>query len=690
MRMPEHRELGPEHLKKAASLVGFNLKKPTIRDRVTDEEVVAWVDQTMLETREFADDVETVGLQDVDEDDYVGGDWQMTMIGVANRPWEALVLSPGQTKLLQPVFTDPLIWRYEHNGEYDNYFIERYINPADMVNQKFDTMQAAHRLRSHLPKKLKPSILSRYTWLPYYNRDLGKLDERLYNGMDLVTTFQAAKEQRRQLEKWGLTEIFHHFDMPLLPIMEEWRRVGVKVDVRRALLFRRLTEMKIERAEALISKLCGPMFNPRSRLDTFAYFYAKWQLPVQTKKDPANRQAPPKTTLDYEARKRLRFYIEADPTRTEHFKAPLMLLNLMDFIAGEKKKLEYLNRISPDGRIHPYYKGHGASSFRLASVPNLQNFPVYDISAWGGARRDDNATADNPIEEQIDKEEERAVAAAEGKPKQGSLRSLVISDSGDCWLMTYDIEQIQIWALAAQFKVKYLLEVFESGEYLYGSIYEKLYKEPYFEEGRPRTKKYRLPDISEQRIRRTKAVPLGFLFNRTAKAVAEEYGWSLEEGKQLKDWWFSLCSELKVEYPKAEYFVTQNGYYRHAYGHIVFFPKKASDVFNSCAQTTEAMYMRESIIMIDQEIKRRIRLGEFNPASRTALSVHDSLTANIHQDDVLAFHYEVATPILGRAVPQLGGFRFRFSAEISKQWDWSPIGISEWEKQHIGAVKIYS
>jgi len=209
------------------------------------------------------------------------------------------------------------------------------------------------------------------------------------------------------------------------------------------------------------------------------------------------------------------------------------------------------------------------------------------------------------------------------------LRSLIIPDNPDDWIMTYDIEQIQIWALAAQFNVKYLLEVFKTGEYLYGSIYEKLYKEPYFEEGKPRTKKYRLADISEQRIRRTKAVPLGFLFNRTAKAVAEEYGWPVSEGEQLKAWWFGLCSELKTEYPKAEYFVTQNGYYRHAYGHIVWFPKKATDVFNSCAQTTEAMYIRESTIPIDAEIELRIRDGRLHPNCRTILSVHDSLSANI-------------------------------------------------------------
>lgn len=678
MRMPDYHEVGPLHLRKAMSLSGYDLPDPIIRKHVTDQEVLEWVDRTMLITREFADDVETVGLENVDEDDYIGGDWLMTMVGVANSPWEALVLDPHQTSLLEPVFHDPLIQRYEQNGEYDNYFLERYIDKSQMANRKFDTMQATHWLRSHAPKKLKPYILSTYTWLPYYNRDLGKVDDRLYNGMDLVTTFQAAKEQQRQLKNQKLEEIFLELGMPILPILEEWRRIGLRVDVRKAMLFKRIIQEKKKKAEGLITKIAGPFFNPGSPLQMKELLYEKYGLPVQYNQKGREQ----KVTTDYEARKRLRTYINSSEELLAKHKMAYTLLNLFDYLNGEEKKLEYIGRISPDGRIHPNYKAHGQKVFRLGSTPSVVNIPVYDISAWGGARRDDNDETANPIE---DKDDERAYEPAKGHPRLGSLRSLILPDHPEDWLLTCDYEQMQLWILAAQFKVKWLLDIFESRDYFYGIVYEKLYNEPFFQEGKPRTKDYKLP-ISEQRIRRAKAVPLGFVFNRTGEAVAKEYGWTPAEGRAYRRWFMDLCRELEPAYSKVEFAVRQTKMYRHIFGQIMHFPTlKIPAAINSLAQSNEAMIMRKTIILINAELKRR----GWKPATRTMLSVHDAITLNISgakgPQHLIEVYEEVVAPALNRAIPELGGFRFRHSAEVSKMWDWDVQKYSKWKEEHGGA-----
>lgn len=678
MRMPDMKQVGIDHLKKAAALIGYQLPPINIRTHVTDQEVLEFVDKTILGTREFADDVETVGLDDVDEDDYVGGDWLMTMVGVANSPWEALVLDRRQTSLLQPIFIDPEIWRYEHNGEYDNYFLERYIPASIMANRKFDTMQGTHWLRSHMPKKLKPYVLSTYTWLPYYNRDLGKLDERYYNGMDLITTFQAAKEQRRQLKNEQLEEVFYSLGMPILPLLEEWRRIGLRIDVRKALLFKRVIEEKMVRATTLITKIAGPFFNPGSPLQMKELLYGKLALPKQYQEEAL--------TTNYEARKRIRWWIEKDPERMEKYKGAHTLLNLFDFLGGEKKKLEYIGRISPDARIHPNYKAHGQRVFRLGSTPSVVNIPVYDVSAWGGARRDDNDESSNPIK---DKDDERSLAPAKGQPSLGSLRSLIIPDHPDDWLLTCDFEQMQIWILAAQFKVKWLLDIFESGNYFYGEVFEKLYGEPFFQPGMPRTKKYKLP-ISEQRIRRVKAVPLGFVFNRTGEAVAQEYGWPAEEGRKYRRWFMDNCRELEPVYAKVEYAVRQTHKYRHIFGQLMHFPTAAIPAaINSCAQSNEAMIMRESLVMINDEYVRRgwkprhVGVAPFPRMTRLMLSVHDSNTTNCNGErgisHVCEVYEEVIKPILERPIKQLGGFRFRHSTEVSKMWDWDVQDYSKWK-----------
>lgn len=685
MRMPEWRDSGVDHLRKAQLVSGLELAKPTIVEHPTDAQVLNLVDYIMLEGREFAHDVETIGLEDVDEDDYVGADFQLTMCGVGGRPREALILAPEQVHLLAPIFADPLIQRYEHNGPYDSYHEEKILGAENIRAKPFDTMLGTHYLRSHRPKKLKPYVLSQYTTLPYYNRSkrdakvpgLNIVNERLYNGMDVITTFLAAKEIKRQLVKWELLKVFEEFGQPLLPILEEMRRRGVRVDLRKALLFKRITQQKIAKCDELIARTVGPLFNPNSPLQVKEMLYGRLKLPIQH--DPRTK----KVTTNFEARKRLRWWIESSPERQVTHKVAYILLNLLDFKAGEKKKLEYFDRITGDGRIHAFYKAHGEKPFRLSSSPNLQNWPVYDISAWGGARRDDNESAEHPLDMAEEKEERAAPSVDSSTPRLGSLRSLVIADSDEDLLLTCDFEQLQLWIYAKQFNVKWLLDIFKSGEYIYGVVYERLYKEPFFQAGKPKTKKYRLP-ISEQRMRRAKAVPLGFLFGRSADAVATEYGWPSTEGHQLRKWWYGLNPELEASYSQIKYQMHQKGWIRHCFGQVIHYPDlKLTEAINSHAQSPEAFIVNGSIIKIDHEFKRR---GFAN--TRILLQVHDSLTFNIgggrtHPERVVEVAEEIVFPILGRPHPQLDGFEFRYSAEVSTMWDWDVTNYWDWKAANV-------
>lgn len=688
MRMPEWREAANDHLRKAMTVAGLDLPAPKIIQHPTDEEVVKGVDHIMLASREFADDVETVGVPEVEEDDYCGADFQMTMCGVSGKPYEAFVCDPHQIPLLAPIYSDPEIWCYEHNGQYERYHISKVLGQGYMKAKYFDTMLATHYLRSYAPKKLKPYCVSQYTLLPYYNRDLGKVNMRLYNGMDNIATLLVGKEERRLLVKWQLEELFWEFGMPILPILEELRQKGLRVDERRALLFKKITEAKIAKAEQLITKAVGPFFNHRSHIQRKELLYEKFKLPVQYKKTPGQKGVQ-KITTDFEARKRLRWWIESSPEKRETFKVANIVLQLLDFISGEEKKLEYIGRISGDGRIHPYYKAHGEAPFRLSSTPNVQNFPVYDISAWGGARRDDNATAQNPLDLAEEKDEARVAAPSEqGATRQlGSLRSLVLPDTDEDLILTCDYEQLQLWIYAKQFNVKWLLSVFESREYIYGVVYEHLYKEPFFQEGKPRTKKYKLP-VPEQRIRRAKAVPLGFLFGRSADAVSAEYGWDPSEGRKLRSWWYGLNPELEESYGQIKYRMLQQGYLRHCFGQIIHYPsKKLTEAINSHAQSPEAFIVMGSIIKIDHEFKRR---GWKN--TRIMLSVHDSISINVagarvFPERMVECYEEVVKPILERPIPQLGGFRFRHSSEVSRLWDWEVESYDKWKARVTGGIR---
>lgn len=679
MKMPDNYEDAIDHLKKADFVSGLKLEMPVVNTRPTKQEILEAVDHCILFSREFADDVETVGLEDVEEDDYVGADFQMTMGGISVRPHQALVLSPDELHLLAPIYADPGILCYEHNGAYDQYHLRKIFGEENMRNDRFDTMLGTHYLRSYAPKKLKPYVVSKYTTLPYYNRDLGRVDMRLYNGMDCIATFLAGREIKRQQERWGVYKLFKEVGMPMIDICEDWRRVGVRVDLRKAALFTMLTEEKIKKAEHLISQIAGPFFNPGSWQQREDLLYNKYNLPKQYKPHAKDRRRKVLTT-DFQARKAIRAWIASQPESIrKQYEIPEMLLNLLDFISGEKKKLEYIHRISPDARIHPYYKTHGERPFRLSSTPNLQNFPVYDISAWGGARRDDGDEDSSPID--IDKDEERAGG------ELGSLRSLVLADHDEDLILTCDYEQLQLWLCAKIWGVKYLLSIYETGDYIYGAIYEKLYKEPFFEEGKPRTKKFKLKNIPEQRIRRAKAVPLGFNFGRTGKSVAAEYGWPPEEGMQLQRWYFSQAPEIETAHNNTKYIVHQKKFIRHVFGQIMHFPSlKVTEAINSYGQSNEAFVVQKAVVKINNELKRR---GWHARGTRTMLSVHDSLSVNVRNakndpQHLVEVYEEVVKPILEEPIPELDGFKLRHSAEVSYMWDWDVTPYAKWKEMNIG------
>lgn len=673
MRMPDWRAAAVDHLRKADSIAGVAIPLPSVDTQPSDSTVLRMVDYVVLNGREFADDVETHQMGDIEEDDYVGGDYAMDMCGVAWKPYEAMVMDPAQVHLLVPIFADETLWRYEHNGEYDDYHIGKVLQNRHA--KKFDTMLATHYLRSYAPKKLKPFCVAAYTNLPYYNRDLEKVDRRLYNGMDCIATFHAAKEQRRQLKAWGLEELFFEFGMPLLPLLEEMRVKGVNVNLRRALTMRRVIEAKIAKSLALIEKICGTLFNPNSDKQVMELLYDHWKLPVQTKQTPDKRVI---RTADYEARKRLRWWIEADPSRMEKHKQAYYLLQLLDFLSGEEKKLEYIARISGDGRIHTWFKAHGTKFFRLSSKPNMQNVPVYAIEAWGGARRYDSTEESSPI---LDRDEQRESQETH-RDSLGSLRSIVIPDHPEDVLLTCDFAQMQLWILAKQFNMKWLLDIFHSGEYIYGIVYEKLFNEPFFQEGKPRTKENKRKfDNEEQRskqaqqLRRAKAVPLGFVKGRSLKAVAEEYGWSIAEATKLQNWWFQQVPEFRVMMTTAEYQMRQKGFIRHCFGQVTHFPTmKLTEALDSYAQSPEAFVTIGSLLQVDKAFKQR---GFQN--TRLLLTVHDSLTINVPEAHCEEVYEQIVAPILNRPVPQLGGFCFRHEAEVSKQWDWSSLEYHEWK-----------
>ncbi len=185
-----------------------------------------------------------------------------------------------------------------------------------------------------------------------------------------------------------------------------------------------------------------------------------------------------------------------------------------------------------------------------------------------------------------------------------------------------------------------------------------------------------------QRLRRIKAIPLGYLFGRQPEAIAIEHGAPLSEVRSGYNWWHQMNPELRQSYSQIEFRLKQKGWFRYPFGAVMHFPEqKLNDAIASFAQVPEAFITQESMVLIAKEFKRR----EYKN-TRIMLSVHDSMSFNIggartHPTRLVEAYEEIIRPIMERPISQLKNFSFSHEAEVCQQWDWHGVDFNEWKTQ---------
>jgi uracil-DNA glycosylase family 4 len=659
MRMQDFKDEATGHLRKAREIAGVKIPIPEVIIDPTPNDIKEHHDRAIT-NGSFADDTESFEMPyDVEEDDYVGGMWRPDLCGFSAIPYRAFVVPFDRTaEVWSDIFSRPEIVQFEHNGEHDRYDLERV---AFQGNKRFDTMIAHHWLNNNVYKYLKPQCIRLYTNLPYYDRSLEKVNRRLYCGMDNITTLLAGREQTRQLKKilippeyrWNnietLYDLINELGFPPLPILEEQRRIGARCNVRKAFLYQKITLKQVEQAEALIAQMLGPFFNWKSPKQKRELWYDIWKLPPQYNIDKKTREK--KLTTDDDARVALRRWIAQSQERMTQFNKARIFFDLLD-LATEKKNLAgYFDRVSPDERVHAHWKPH-TETYRLSSVPNFQNWPTWRICCGKEV-----CTCGSNLD---------------------SVRSIIIPDHEEDVLVSTDFDQIELWGYAVQYNIKWLLEVYEKGDYIYGMVSEDVLGVPFFEPGKPRTKKYKMSAVPDPWVLRCKAIPLGFQNGRSGESVAAEHNWPIKEGIELRNAWFRRCPEYPKAHADINYKMKQQGILRPPPGVILHYPVPNMQGLAVPGQTPSAFMLYKCMVDCDREFKRR----EWE--TRIVLSVHDSLLFNIrngkaHPKYVKEAYREVIEPILRQPVPWLGGFRYRHAAKIGQMWDWGMESYDAWE-----------
>lgn len=237
-------------------------------------------------------------------------------------------------------------------------------------------------------------------------------DEGADPAADARLVWEIADRQRSELADSGLSELFEQVEMPLIEVLAEMERIGIKLDVKRLEEIGKDFEKRIGSLQKSIWKLAGREFTIGSPQQLAEVLFGDLKL------TPKRRG---KTGYSTDAR-------VLQQIRAEHE----IVGKVEQWRELTKLKSTYLDALpqavdSADGRIHTTFNQAATATGRLSSTdPNLQNVPV---------------------------------RSEEGRP----IRSCFVAERGKR-LLAADYDQVEMRILAKVAGEEALLEIFAKGE----------------------------------------------------------------------------------------------------------------------------------------------------------------------------------------------------------------------------------
>lgn len=275
-------------------------------------------------------------------------------------------------KIFKSVFENKKLKKVCQNGKFD-IAVMRSIG-IEVKNFYFDTMIASYCIdpdQKHGMDDLSQKYLS-YTPIPFSSlldvKDLSKIFEldlkslSNYSCEDADITYRLYEILSREIEKENLSKLAYEVEFPLVEVLEDMERTGVKIDTKALSELSKDLQILLDNYTNQIYKLSGTEFNINSTKQLQEVLFKKLGLQSGRKT---------KTGFSTDAR-------SLENLRGEHKVIDLIL----DYRQVSKLKSTYTdslpNLIEPStGRIHTDYNQTVASTGRLSSInPNLQNIPI--------------------------------------------------------------------------------------------------------------------------------------------------------------------------------------------------------------------------------------------------------------------------------------------------------------------------
>ncbi|MGK9475877.1 DNA polymerase I [Melioribacter sp. OK-6-Me] len=489
-------------------------------------------------------------------------------------------------EIFKPVLENEKIKKVCQNGKYDIAVMRTY--GIEVKNFYFDTMLASYvidpdqkhgmdelsaKYLKYKPIPLIELIGSKKTPEKIFEVDLNKLAE--YSCEDADITFRLYKILDEILKKEKLEKVAYEIEFPLVPVLEDMERTGVKIDVESLKEFSKELEIKLELISKEIYAYSEEEFNINSTQQLQKVLFDKLKLP-QTSKT--------KTGYSTDAK-------SLESLRGAH---PVIDL-ILEYRQIAKLKSTYADAlptlINPKtGKIHTTYNQTVVSTGRLSSNdPNLQNIP---------------------IRTELGKE----------------IRKAFIPSDKNNIILSADYSQIELRIMASISGDENLIAAFEKGEDIHRRTAAMVFKvDP--------------DDVTPDMRRKAKEVNFGILYGLGPFGLKNRLGISQSHAKEIFDNYFNSFTKVKKFMDESIEKARQNGYAETLTGRRRYLKNINSKnrtirqfeervAINMPIQGTAADMIKLAMIKIFNELNKR------KSKTKMILQVHDELVFDMPQKEL--------------------------------------------------------
>ncbi len=529
----------------------------------------------------------------MDTTDDAAVDAKITGIAIcadANQAWYIDVTESGPDRdsilrAVAPLFSNDRIGKTCHNLK--PFILAMANSGIELRGELFDTMVAHYVIQpeqrhtlEHLSETylhesvdIEESEQATSAGMLFFKPDLEKLSRT--SCIKALLALRLRPILKDEIEKDNTTAFFREVEMPLVSVLADMEKCGVRLDTNALKESSRLFTERLRKIEDEIYALAGLNFNILSPKQVGEVLFDRLKVSDKAKKTKSGQYVTSEEVL------------ESLRDKSPIVEKILEYRGLKKLIGTYVDALPQL--INPrTGKVHTSFNQTVTATGRLSSSgPNLQNIPVRD---------------------------------EDGK----EVRKAFIPDPG-CKFFSADYSQIELRIMAHLSQDRNMIDDFENGEDIHAATAAKIFHKP-------------ISEVTRTERAKAKTANFGIIYGISAFGLAERMKVSRTEAKELIDNYFLTYPDIKTYITGQIGKARQKGYVETVMHRKRYLPDITShnatvrgyaerNAVNAPIQGSAADIIKYAMVNIDREFKKA------GLKSSMILQVHDELNFNVRPDE---------------------------------------------------------